>query len=127
MLNLLLTKMQLSTDTALIQLKATLYKNISLQTYKRSLMKNGRLGELIYVKNPGTIEEAMSQVLEYQNWQYQFGQSSAPQNYYRTTEQITPRGMKMNSAPPTAKDGTTTNEAVPQSTKLFPTTATIKN
>lgn len=87
--------MQVETDEALILLKTTLYKNTALQTYKRGLMKHGRLGEIIYVKNPATMEQAMSQVLEYQNWQYQCGLSAAPQIKNQAMEQITPGATKM--------------------------------
>ncbi|KAK9692905.1 hypothetical protein QE152_g34818 [Popillia japonica] len=70
LLNLLLTKMQLDSREELIPLKTTMYKNTALQTYKRGLMHRGRIGELMYIKNPATLEAAMAEVLEHQNWQY---------------------------------------------------------
>ncbi|KAK9721509.1 hypothetical protein QE152_g21509 [Popillia japonica] len=72
-LNLLLTKMQMDTGEELIPHKNTLYKDAALQTYKRGLMRHGRLGEMIYLKDPDTLEAAMADVLEYQNWQYRCG------------------------------------------------------
>ena len=60
MLNLLLTKMQTCTQQDLVPLKTTLYKNTALQSYKRGLMKYGNLGEIIYIKDPQTLETAMS-------------------------------------------------------------------
>lgn len=101
-LNLLLTKMQLEATAELIQLiplKTTLYKNTALQTYKRGLMKYGNIGELLYIKNPQTLETAMSDVLEYQNWQYRCGKTPAPETQHKTANQIIPGQMKMLLSP----------------------------
>lgn len=102
LLNLLSTKMRLDTREEQILLKTTLYKNTALQTYKLGLMKYGKIGELMYIKNPANLEDAMAEVLEYQNWQYRYGFKEAPQNHCKIYQQIIPGQMgerQLNNVP----------------------------
>ncbi|KAK9708455.1 hypothetical protein QE152_g27187 [Popillia japonica] len=79
--------MQMDTGEELIPHKNTLYENAALQTYKRGLMRHGRLGEMIYLKDPDSLEAAMTDVPKYQNWQYRCGISTAPQHVHKPLQQ----------------------------------------
>lgn len=69
--NLLLTKIKMTVNNAATRaVKAEIHNDTTLQTYLRGIVSMGEIGHRVRFRNPANIDEAMSFILEEENFNY---------------------------------------------------------